>query len=299
MRERGSFPLFRPERLGPPVRSGILSGSPDAKPGLFAACAGVLNVRIVTLEQAGSTNDAAFARVEADEPMPVAVRAIEQSGGRGRRGRAWASPRGGVWLSVAGAWPGVVVPGAVAMRSALAVWEAVVPELGADEADRLRIKWPNDLLLDGMKIAGVLCERRVLGDGSAVAVIGVGINADFDACGLPAGVRTPATTLRSVLGRGIDADAIAGRLVSGLGGVLGKTGSPMEQGEVRALIDRLAFLDEQVRFERVGGGVVDGVLAGLAPDGRAAVRVGEALEWVVAGDVERAGPGPVGGPAGR
>ena len=124
-------------------------------------------------------------------------------------------------------------------------------------------------------------------------------NADFDACGLPAGVRTPATTLRSALGRGIDADAIAGRLVSGLGGVLGKTGSPMEQGEVRALIDRLAFLDEQVRFERVGGGVVDGVLAGLAPDGRAAVRVGEALEWVVAGDVERAGAGPVGGPAGR
>lgn len=254
---------------------------------------------MVTLEQAGSTNDVAYARAEAGEPMPLAVRALEQSAGRGRRGRGWVSPRGGVWLSVAGTWPGVVVPGAVALRSALAVWVAVAAELGADAAGRLRIKWPNDLLLDGKKIAGVLCERRVTGDGSVVAVIGVGVNADIENGELPTDVRTPATSLRSVLGRGVDADAIAGRLVSGLYGVLERSDSPMEQGEVRAVVDRLAYLDEPVRFERVGGGVVEGVLAGLSPDGRAAVRVGDSLEWVVAGDVDRAAAGSAGDSADR
>jgi BirA family biotin operon repressor/biotin-[acetyl-CoA-carboxylase] ligase len=254
-------------------------------------------MRVVTLDRVGSTNDEVAARIGSGEPMPLAVRALEQDAGRGRRGRAWASPRGGVWMSAAGPCGEPLEPGAVALRAVLAVRDAVGPELGADGANRLRVKWPNDLLLDGEKVAGVLCERRAIDSdepapGSGAVVVGVGINADFDRRELPPGVRTPATTLRSALGRAVDADAIADRLASGLGRVLARVGEPLSGDELRSVLDRLAYLEGSVRFERVGGGFVEGVLAGLAPDGRAVVRVGGALEWVVSGDVDRAGGAP-------
>jgi BirA family biotin operon repressor/biotin-[acetyl-CoA-carboxylase] ligase len=246
-------------------------------------------MRIVTLDRAGSTNDEVMARAEAGEALPFAVQALEQDAGRGRLGRGWASPRGGVWLSAGERWEGVV-PGSVALRAAVAVLDAVAPELPAGEGARLTIKWPNDLLLDGEKIAGVLCERRALADGAACLVIGVGINADFDAASLPSNVRTPATTLRTALGRPIDAEALAARLALSLSAVIRRAAEPLEPDEVRAVVDRLAYLEEPVRFSRLDGAAVEGTLAGLAPDGRAGVRVAERIEWVSAGDVDRAAP---------
>ncbi len=258
-----------------------------------------MNVRVVTLESVGSTNDEVVERVVAGESPPLAVRAIEQHAGRGRHGRVWASPRGGVWLSVADAWRGPEA-GVVAMRSALAVLSSVAEEIGSGHAQRLRIKWPNDLLLDGMKIAGVLCERREHPSSGAMVypsllVIGVGINADFDAASLPADVRTPATTLRSVLGRRVDAEGLAARLIERLAHVLRSAGEPLAEHELGRLIGSLAYLDEPVRVARLDGSVLEGTLAGLAPDGRAAIRVGSGpgsgVAWLAAGDVERAAGG--------
>lgn len=251
-----------------------------------------MSVRVVTLDLVGSTNDEVVSRANAGAPMPLAVRALAQSAGRGRLSRAWGSPAGGVWLSVIGAWDGEAV-GAVALRSALAVVSAVMPELsargGSSEAHKLTIKWPNDLLLRGRKIAGVLCERRVLDHGDPCLIIGVGINADFDAQALPAGVRIPATTLRTALGRPVDTEVIAGRLVDGLGGVLGRAGQPLDEEELHAVLGRLAYLDERVSYARLDGRVVSGVLAGLMADGRAVVRVGDSVERVNAGEIDRAG----------
>lgn len=256
-----------------------------------------MSVRVVTRDRVGSTNDEAVALAEAGESLPLAVRALEQIAGRGRLSRSWASPRGGVWLSVVGSRDGVVA-GSVALRTALAVLDAVRPEVAGDHGhfggsrgDGLSIKWPNDLLLEGKKIAGVLCERRSIGDGSSCLVIGVGVNADFEAEILPRNVRTPAMTLRTALGRPVDADAIAARLVGGLGAVLARTEAPLNGEELRRVLDRMAYLDERVSFARLDGRVVSGVLAGLAPDGRAALRVGDEIEWVNAGDVDRAGGG--------
>ena len=249
-------------------------------------------MRIVTLESVGSTNDEVVARAEAGERLPLAVRAIEQHAGRGRLGRDWASPKGGVWMSLADRWTGVI-PGAVALRAALAVHACVEAELNAAEVDRLRIKWPNDLLLDGKKIAGVLCERRVLsdesGDGSTcLLVIGVGINADFDADRLPRGVRTPATTLRSALGRSVCVETLAARLTERLEVVLAAGPAPLDDREIRGVVDRLAYWGERVRVAHLDGTALEGVLAELAPDGRVAIRAESGIAWVSAGDVERA-----------
>lgn len=241
-------------------------------------------MRVVVLDEVGSTNDEAVRLAEQGAALPLAVRARVQVSGRGRGGRGWASPAGGVWLSAIGAWEGVV-PGSVALRAALAAWDAVAPEVGR-AAERLRVKWPNDLLLDGRKIAGVLCERRGLEDGRAALVVGVGINANIEASALPTGVRLPATSLLAALGRAVDADGIEARLVQGLARVLASAEHRLGEQELARLVDRLAYLERGVVVHQLDGSVVRGTLEGLAPDGRAAVRAGERIVWVMAGDVD-------------
>lgn len=137
---------------------------------------------------------------------PVLVWADEQSAGRGRHGRSWASPRGGVYLSVAYPWRASARghAGVVPLAAGLAVRDALMELCGLD-AGRLTIKWPNDVLLDGRKVAGVLCERRVLGarlggdehdDGVDVLVVGIGINRTAEPETLGP-CRVPATSLRA------------------------------------------------------------------------------------------------------
>jgi BirA family biotin operon repressor/biotin-[acetyl-CoA-carboxylase] ligase len=105
----------------------------------------------------------------AGEP-PLAVVARRQRHGQGQRGRPWQSPPGGVWLSAALPWP--ARPGA-ALGLAVVVGLALELEaLGLQP----RIKWPNDLLLQGRKLAGVLPRLRVRGDRVRWAQVGVGLN---------------------------------------------------------------------------------------------------------------------------
>ncbi len=102
--------------------------------------------------------------------VPLAVVARRQRHGHGQRGRPWQSPAGGVWLSAALPWPA---------RPATALGLAVVLGLALElEALGLqpRIKWPNDLLLQGRKLAGVLPRLRLRGDRVRWAQVGVGIN---------------------------------------------------------------------------------------------------------------------------
>ncbi len=101
---------------------------------------------------------------------PLAVIARRQRHGVGQRGRPWQSPPGGVWLSAALPWP---------PRPAVALGLAVVVGLALElEALGLqpRIKWPNDLLLQGRKLAGVLPRLRLRGDQVRWAQVGVGVN---------------------------------------------------------------------------------------------------------------------------
>jgi len=107
------------------------------------------------------------------DPAGTAVLAAEQTAGRGRRGRPWVSPRGGLWLSVLcrpATDPAVEV---LSLRVALGV--ARVVEQHARRV-AVEIKWPNDLMLDGRKLGGILCEAHWQGDTAAWVAVGVGIN---------------------------------------------------------------------------------------------------------------------------
>jgi BirA family transcriptional regulator, biotin operon repressor / biotin---[acetyl-CoA-carboxylase] ligase len=123
-----------------------------------------------------STSDLLLRLAAAGEPGGLAVLAHRQTAGRGRDGRAWTSPAGNLHLSV------LLRPEApareaprFALLAAVALAEALEPHVppGAE----LRLKWPNDLLLDGAKLAGVLCESATRPDGGLdFLVIGCGAN---------------------------------------------------------------------------------------------------------------------------
>lgn len=163
---------------------------------------------VIHLSETDSTNAHARRLIESDAPAlrPLVVSADVQTAGRGRLGRAWASPFGGVWMTIAlpdaaqrplDAQPHAALPLIVAL-AAHDVVASLCRDYGRDElVPRLEIKWPNDLLLDGAKLAGVLCERLTHA-GNAWTIIGVGLNADIDPEDLAITDR-PVTTLRAAL----------------------------------------------------------------------------------------------------
>jgi BirA family biotin operon repressor/biotin-[acetyl-CoA-carboxylase] ligase len=103
------------------------------------------------------------------------VLALEQTAGHGRRGRAWTSPQGNFFASLVMRPDGP--PAAAALRSfvaALALREAFVAATGRDAS--FKLKWPNDVLLNGGKVAGILLESVGAGQGVSHLIIGIGVN---------------------------------------------------------------------------------------------------------------------------
>ncbi|MEZ0230503.1 MAG: biotin--[acetyl-CoA-carboxylase] ligase, partial [Planctomycetota bacterium] len=139
-----------------------------------------------------STNDRARELAAQGAPEGTLVVALRQTGGRGRLGRSWASPVGGLYLSlVLRPDKGMLERASLALVAGLAASEA----LDAAGRTATSLKWPNDVLLDGKKIGGLLAEvTRERNE--AVVVLGVGLNVDTPADAFPPEVRGIATSLR-------------------------------------------------------------------------------------------------------
>ena len=129
---------------------------------------------LVSLDEAGSTNDEAAARATAGAPDGTVVWARRQSAGRGRRGRTWVSPAGNLYLSA------ILRPACEARHVAQLSFVAALAAVDLVDArlpGRARCKWPNDILVEGAKVAGVLLESA-LGPAGRVdwVVLGIGVN---------------------------------------------------------------------------------------------------------------------------
>jgi BirA family biotin operon repressor/biotin-[acetyl-CoA-carboxylase] ligase len=144
-------------------------------------------VRHIAYEALGSTNAEALARARAGERGPVWISAARQTGGRGRRGSTWTSVPGNLYASLLLADP---APPAQAPQlsfvAALALHDAVAECAGA-LGPMLALKWPNDLLIGGAKLAGILIEGdSAPGSPSGLAVvIGIGVNCASHPDGTP------------------------------------------------------------------------------------------------------------------
>ncbi|HTN25784.1 MAG TPA: biotin--[acetyl-CoA-carboxylase] ligase [Solirubrobacteraceae bacterium] len=206
-----------------------------------------------------STNDRAKALAAAGAPHGTLVTASEQRAGRGRQGRTWTAPAGRALLLslVLRDWPAVLP---------LAAAVAVADVAGAEAA----IKWPNDVLLGGGKVAGILVEGRPQ---EGWAVLGIGLNVAVREDDLPVELRGRAATL------GLEPRAIEPVLAA----LLGALGSRLAE-DPEALLDafraRDALLGRDVRWQH-GAGVAAGVDAGgrllvdLRDGTRAALDAGE------------------------
>lgn len=130
---------------------------------------------LVALDSVGSTNDEAAGLADAGAAEGTVVWARQQTGGRGRRSRHWASPVGNLYSSTI-LRPDCTAPRAAELGFATALAVAdIVPSGRA-----VRVKWPNDVLVDGGKIAGILLESAIAQTGRVEHVVaGVGINVGF------------------------------------------------------------------------------------------------------------------------
>lgn len=161
-----------------------------------------------------STNADALALSRGGLGQPLAVLAEYQRAGRGRRGRAWQSPYGrNLYLSYAESFAG----GAAALDGLSLVVGVVVAETLSDAglADRVQLKWPNDIWVGGRKLGGILVELAGDMDGVCVPVIGIGINGALSDT-TAAAIDQPWTDLTRELGEAPDRSRLAGALLAGL-----------------------------------------------------------------------------------
>lgn len=243
------------------------------------------DIPIVRLKRIDSTS--LLARREArrgrlcDHPMVFI--AERQVAGVGRFGRRWESPAGGVWMTLvlpAGedvrAGPGLASLG---LRIGVACRRAIAGAVGDAGLD-VRLKWPNDVLIDGKKVSGVLTEIVRTESGSRGSgwylLIGVGVNANVHVTDLAPEVQASATSLREALGRDVSLEELVASLLVHLPPAALAPGlSAQVLGEARANLFGVG-LSQQISL--ADGTRITGVLRGLDDSGAPVFEV-EGRPW--------------------
>ena len=243
--------------------------------------------RLVSLEATDSTNDDALKAARSGDPGQLWITAAEQLAGRGRHGRQWSSPQGNLYASLLLIDPcEIAAAPQLGFVAGLALHEAVEEVTGIG-APNLSLKWPNDLLLDGAKVSGLLLEgHRLAADGPLAIVIGFGVNVAF----APTGTPYPAAALKTFrpdLTRDILLRSLAAAFARTFSAW--RTSSHMNAsdpfGAIRRLwLERAAGVGQEVRL-RLPSGEKKGVFEGLDRFGRLQLKSPDALELIDAGDL--------------
>ena len=221
-----------------------------------------------------STNLVARILAEEGASEGTAVVAVEQTEGRGRLGRTWDSPPGGLWMSVVlrprlpvTAWP------LLGFAASLAAADAVETVAGVP----VRLKWPNDLVVEDRKLGGVLVEA-----GGTYAIAGVGINVNVPIEVFPPELRGMATSLETLLGRPVDLVTLAQQVL-----ILLEQHYDVLNENSGALIQRWRLrsctLGRSVRI--LGANAVEGVAENVDSHGALLVRTPAGMRRVLAGEV--------------
>src|SRR5665213_3987796 len=245
--------------------------------------------RLATFDQIGSTNAEAMSCARDGVAGPMWFVTAEQTAGRGRRNRAWSSPRGNLYSSVletmdvappVAATLGFAAGLAIEQALQKASLEASLRSAGSDHM-KFSLKWPNDVLAGRQKLAGILLEAEAVAGNRLAVVVGIGTNV----VAAPEGTPTPATSL-AALGVQIAAEELFTALAEAWTGFRGIWDNGRGFGEIRKLwLERAAGLGERVAIQ-TGSATFEGTFETLDETGCMIVRTAEGKHLpVAAGDV--------------
>lgn len=224
--------------------------------------------RIHALATVDSTNHFARKLAQKGAPAGTLVIARAQSAGRGRLGRVWESPANlGLWFSL------LLKPpisgqklGLLGFLPAVALVEVLQQRYGIAAAT----KWPNDVLIDRKKVAGILCESQVNGNQILFAVIGVGINVYQRAADFPATLQGQATSIQEATPMPVDSMDLLTRLFNNWSALL----EALESGQSQNIIVRwkkhCAHMGKHIGID-CGNERLDGKFVDLSPEGAAII----------------------------
>ncbi|HIJ87707.1 MAG TPA: biotin--[acetyl-CoA-carboxylase] ligase [Desulfuromonadales bacterium] len=244
----------------------------------------IIGRHLELVQLTASTNADAFRRAEDGAAEGTVVLADAQTGGKGRRGRVWSSPAGvNLYCSVVlrpaimpHEAPQLTFLSAVAVARAIEQTTDLTPE----------IKWPNDLLISGKKVAGLLNEMSAETDGINFVILGIGVNLNMAAGQFPDDLRHPATSLLIESGRGVDRSRFTAAMLSELdrlySGFLVHGFGPVREEWQR----RCNANGRQVVVSDSGTECSGGMFAGIDADGSLLLRSDDmVLHRITCGDV--------------
>ena len=223
-----------------------------------------MKFQVLKVDGCGSTNDVLKEMARAGAAEGTAIVALEQTAGRGTKGRTWHSARGhGLYVSVllrprsADRLPLLPLAAGLAARAAL--------ERVAGVSAGLR--WPNDIIWKGRKLGGLLCETAFAGDFVEYAVVGLGLNLTHEEADFPAGLRDLAVSVRRAGGRSAEADEILEAYLT----ELGERSSALAGGRASRVVEEFESFSVLKPGDAVAIDTSEGVLSGayraIAADG--------------------------------
>jgi BirA family transcriptional regulator, biotin operon repressor / biotin---[acetyl-CoA-carboxylase] ligase len=235
---------------------------------------------VIRLDSVSSTQDVAFLLAERGASEGTVVLTRHQRAGRGRAGRAWTDQPGDALLFSVILRP-QISPGRLAPFSILLA-DAIAETIGSRYGLDAEVKWPNDVLINGRKLSGVLIQSR-----NGVAVAGIGINVRAPETRLPQG----ATSLFIETRRHQDADALLAALLSAIDARYADTLSGDMGEAIRRINARLYLRGEQVTIKD-GAWERRGQVVRVRDDGALLLKTGHSDEVIVSGEMVR-GPRPI------
>jgi BirA family transcriptional regulator, biotin operon repressor / biotin---[acetyl-CoA-carboxylase] ligase len=227
-----------------------------------------------------STNDyAAKLRRSGELFAPAMVLTGHQIAGRGRGSNAWWSGRGSLTVTLVFAADEVLSPHQLPLIAGLCVRNAVAEISGAEG---IQLKWPNDLLFDGRKLAGLLCERVDRAD-----LIGLGLNVNVASRDVPRPLRERVTSLREITGSPMDLTSVLIAIARRLHTTLSRRDEQSFRSVLGEYDRHHALLGRRVHVTPAAGEVaISGICEGLDGLGRLLLRNRHTLHRVIAGHVE-------------
>jgi BirA family transcriptional regulator, biotin operon repressor / biotin---[acetyl-CoA-carboxylase] ligase len=239
--------------------------------------------RLLRMETVDSTNAEARRRAKAGEPGPLWICSARQSQGRGRGGREWVSQHGNLFASLLiGINAPIRVAGQLALVAGIAAYDAVAKLIAYEGRSELLLKWPNDILLAGEKVAGLLLENiGSTAENRSIVVIGTGINLANHPENLP----QPAVSLGAYGMTVSPAEALEALAASTHEWVTRWNEGNSFPSIRRAWLDRAGPAGRPLRV-KIDGEDTEGVYGGLDSDGALRFLTAEGYEYrIAAGDV--------------